>query len=203
MLELDHLALAGSTLRDARDTAEKALGVSLNDGGEHAVFNTHNALLGLEDGLYFEAIATNPNAPQPTRPRWFDLDNFNGASRLTNWICRSTDLDASLQKLPVDAGEPVSLQRGDLRWRMAVPATGRLPFDNVFPALIQWDSTPTPSELLPTSGVTLLGLTVSHPDVSALSDMLSGILDDARVHFETGPAGLSATFETPNGIRQL
>ena len=39
---------------------ESGLGVSLQQGGEHAVFHTHNRLLGLEDGLYLEAIAVNP-----------------------------------------------------------------------------------------------------------------------------------------------
>ncbi|NDV63644.1 VOC family protein, partial [Puniceicoccales bacterium CK1056] len=67
-------AIAGETLAEAQKHVEQNLGVALQPGGTHDVFATHNALLGLEDGLYLEAIATNPDAAQPQRPRWFDLD---------------------------------------------------------------------------------------------------------------------------------
>jgi len=42
------------------------LGVPFQPGGRHDVFGTHNALLGLADGLYIEAIAIaiDPDAPQ-------------------------------------------------------------------------------------------------------------------------------------------
>ena len=92
MLELDHLAVSGATLEAARAAVEDALGVPMQPGGEHDVFHTHNTLLGLEDGLYLEAIAINPAAPTPDRPRWFDLDRFEGSARLSNWICRTDDI---------------------------------------------------------------------------------------------------------------
>jgi hypothetical protein len=82
--------------------------VPLQKGGEHDVFHTHNYLLGLSNGLYFEAIATNPNAPSPTRARWFDLDRFEGTPRLTNWICASDDIDESLAALDLDLGATVA-----------------------------------------------------------------------------------------------
>ena len=69
MLTFDHIAVAAETLAAATDYAEAGLGVALQPGGEHAVFHTHNTLLGLEDGLYLEAIAINPNAPTPDRSR--------------------------------------------------------------------------------------------------------------------------------------
>ncbi len=60
LITFDHIAIAGETLEAARAYVEDALGVTLQDGGAHDVFFTHNALLGLEDGLYLEAIAINP-----------------------------------------------------------------------------------------------------------------------------------------------
>ncbi len=54
---LDHLAVSGETLEAAQNYVEEALGVSMQTGGEHAVFHTHNKLMGLADGLYLEAIA--------------------------------------------------------------------------------------------------------------------------------------------------
>ena len=202
-MEFDHIAVSAMTLAAATAHVEKVLGVSMQQGGEHAVFHTHNTLLGLEDGLYFEAIAINPDAPTPDRPRWFDLDRFSGPARLTNWICRCDDLDATLAALPAGFGEPVSLQRGDLRWRMAVPANGILPFDNCAPALIEWEGDVHPASLLPFSGVRLQNLYVTHPDAEALAGLLEPHLSDPRITFSRGPASLGADFMVGGGRRML
>ncbi len=203
MITFDHMAVAGETLEDASAHVEKSLGLSLQAGGEHAVFHTHNRLLGLEDGLYLEAIAINPDAPAPDRPRWFDLDRFAGPARLTNWICRCDDLDATLAALPEGFGAPVSLQRGDLRWRMAVPRDGVLPFDNCAPALIEWEGDAHPAARLVPSGARMVSLTVAHPEAAALEAMLSPHLNDPRVSFVVAPQGLSAGFETGGQRREL
>ncbi|MEP2641913.1 VOC family protein [Roseobacter sp.] len=200
---LDHVAIAGETLPEAVACVEDALGVSLQAGGQHDVFHTHNALLGLEDGVYLEAIAINPDAPDPQRPRWFDLDRFAGPARLTNWICQTDDITASLADLPASMGAPVALQRGDLRWRMAVPDSGILPFDGCAPALIQWDTPIHPANLLARSGVRLRRITVRHPQCEALWHMLASHLTDDRVAFETGRVGMSTVFDTPHGPREL
>ncbi len=202
-MELDHIAVAGETLAAATAHVEAALGVSMQQGGEHAVFHTHNTLLGLEDGLYLEAIAINPAAATPDRPRWFDLDRFAGPARLTNWICRCDDLDATLAALPEGYGAPVSLQRGDLRWRMAVPASGVLPFENCAPALIEWEGDVHPAARLSPSGARLSTLIVTHPDAEALSAILAPFLTDNRVCFETGTPRLDACFEIAGAAREL
>lgn len=203
MITFDHIAVAGENLADATAHSQTVLGVPLQPGGEHDVFHTHNTLLGLADGLYFEAIAINPDAPRPTRARWFDLDRFKGAARLTNWICRCDDLEATLADLPDGFGQPVDLQRGDLRWRMAVPVTGILPYDNCAPALIEWQSDVHPATRLTQQGCRITGLEVQHPQAAALGALLAPILIDKRILFQTGPAGLTARFETPNGPATL
>lgn len=200
---LDHVAIAGETLQETRDFVEAALGVHLQSGGEHAVFGTHNALLGLEEGLYLEAIAINPAAPKPSHARWFDLDRFSGAARLTNWICRTEDIAGTLAALPADMGQPVALARGDLRWRMAVPEDGILPFDNCAPALIQWDTPLHPALMLAPSGVRLRRLTVQHPGSADVQARLAPHLADDRVRYAQGPAGLHAEFDTPHGPRTI
>ncbi len=194
-MELDHLAVAAQTLDAAADHVVQTLGVPLQDGGRHDVFYTHNRLLGLADGLYLEAIAADPDAPAPARPRWFDLDRFTGPPRLTNWICRCTDLDATLAALPEGFGTPVALRRGDLSWRMAVPNSGILPFDNCAPALMQWDGDIHPAARLTASGLRMTDLTVQHPRADALRALLAPFLHDARITFVTGDAGLAAQFE--------
>src|SRR6056297_894092 len=200
-MRLDHLAVAAESLGDGRAVVEEALGLTLQPGGQHAHFGTHNLLMGLADGLYLEVIAVDPEAPAPGYPRWFDLDRFHGAPRLSNWICAVDDLEAAMARHP-QAGVAVDLARGDLRWRMAVPGDGVLPFDNRFPALIEWQAGGHPADRLPDVGARLERLVVAHPEAQALRAALSEFTD-ARVVFEPGPPALRAEIATPHGRRVL
>ncbi len=203
-MQLDHMAVSAATLDEARAHIESALGVAMQPGGRHEVFGTHNALLGLEDGLYLEAIAIDPGAPTPTRPRWFGLDRADGRARLGNWICCTDDLEGLLARLPEDAGEPVALRRGELAWDMAVPADGMLPFDNMHPALIRWRDGAHPARVLAPSGCALRRLVMAHPRADALRAALVDEFSDPRVVFEVARApALVAEFDTPNGRRVL
>ena len=200
-MQLDHLAVAAETLEEAAAHVEAALGLVLQPGGAHPQFGTHNRLMGLGDGLYIEAIAIDPEAPAPDRARWFDLDRLSEAPHLRNWIVRVDDLDAAVARHPL-AGTPLALARGDLRWRMAVPESGVLPFDNRFPALIEWQGRAHPAQRLAPSGASLARLIVTHPEAAALHTTL-GDLQDARVIFESGPPALRAEIATPHGMRVL
>lgn len=201
-LALDHIAISAATLQDGADWVESVLGVPLAGGGVHPHMGTHNRLLSLGD-LYLEVIAIDPSAERPGHPRWFDLDHFRGPPRLTNWICRTNDLDAALATAPPGTGTATDLSRGDYRWRFAVPASGKLPFDNCHPALIQWQGDLHPAKSLRDLGIRLTGLQITHPDASALRAALSG-LSDPRVTIALGPShAIRATLSTPNGPRVL
>jgi hypothetical protein len=202
-MRLDHLALSAMTLGEGVAHAEAALGVALAPGGQHPHMATHNRLLGLGD-IYLEVIAADPSAPAPAWPRWFDLDRFSGPPRLTSWIAACNDLEAELALGPDGLGLPVAVSRGDLRWKMAVPPDGRLPFEDAFPALIQWQGSVHPVQRLPDAGVRLLRLEIAHPNAAALRRALAGRLDDARVVIVDGAAkALQASFSTPAGTRRL
>jgi hypothetical protein len=202
MLLLDHIAISAATLDEGADWVAMALGVPLAGGGKHPHMGTHNRLLSLGD-LYLEVIAIDPEAPKPGHPRWFSLDAFRGPPRLTNWICRTPDLDAALGKAPAGTGTATDLSRGDYRWRFAVPGTGRLPFDDCHPALIQWQGDLHPANALRDHGIRLTGLQITHPEAPALRAALQG-LADPRVTVELGPYhGLRASFDTPHGPRTL
>lgn len=202
-LEFDHLAVSASSLADGIAMVEQALGVSLAAGGEHPLMGTHNRLLGLGD-LYLEVISINPDAPKPDHPRWFDLDNFTGAPRLTNWICRTDDIDAAIAASPDGVGVPVALTRADLRWQMAVPADGKLPFGNVFPALIQWQGAAHPAARLEDVGCRLREIEITHPDAAGLKAALKSRFTDPRVTIHQGDLlGYRAEIDTPHGVRRL
>jgi hypothetical protein len=201
-MEIDHLAVAGETLEAALAHVEAALGVTLAEGGRHARFGTWNRLLSLGEAEYLEAIAVDPEAAPPGVPRWFGLDALTGGPRLQAWIVRVADLDAAVAALP-EAGRAVPLERGDLRWRMAVPEAGALPWDGVFPALIEWQGPAHPAPRLPDAACRLEALEVRHPAAEALAARLAPHLSDPRVRFVAGTPGLAAEIATPAGRRRL
>lgn len=202
-MRLDHLAISSTTLAEGTAAIEDALGVALAQGGKHAHMGTWNRLLGMGD-IYLEVIAIDPAAPGPKWPRWFDLDAFSGPPRLTNWIASCTDIHAEIARGPTGVGQPVALERGDLRWQMAIPATGRLPFDDAFPALIQWQGPAHPAQRLPDAGVRLRRLEIVHPEAEALIAALAGRFDDPRVLIVAGPEkAMRAEFSTSHGSRTL
>lgn len=203
MLRLDHLVVSAETLAAGVAVVESALGVSLAEGGQHPHMATHNRLLGLGES-YLEVIAADPSAPRPAWPRWFDLDNFSGPPRLTNWVAACDDLVTEVAASPAGTGVPLALARGDLRWQMAVPQDGSLPFEGAFPALIQWLGNAHPTRALPDAGVRLTRLEVVHPEAGALAAALAGRLEDPRVVVLAGDGpALRARFASPAGTRWL
>ena len=200
LLAFDHIAVSANTLGEGVTYVEDTLGVRLAAIGHHPHMATHNRLLGLGD-LYLEVIATDPDAPQPNWPRWFDLDHFSGPPRLSNWVARTNDLTAALAMALPGTGTPVALSRGNYRWQMAVPADGKLPLDGAHPALIQWQGPHHPTQALPDLAIRLTRLDITHPQ----ADLLRALpLSDPRLQFTAGPVKrLTATFATPNGPRTL
>lgn len=202
MLFLDHLAVSAGDLAEGVDAVEAALGVAMAGGGQHPYMGTYNRLLGLGD-LYLEVIAVDPGAVPPVWPRWFDLDNFRGKPRLSNWIARTKSISAAVAAAPMGVGDPVDLARGEYRWQMAIAADGKLPFGGGFPALIAWAGDLHPAKALPENSVRLRQLEVAHPQADDLRAALTGIFADNRVVIVPGDWAMQASFDTPHGVRVL
>ena len=198
MLTLDHLAVACTDLAEGTAFVEERLGVTLQAGGKHPRYGTHNTLLGLADGIYLEVIAIDPDAVPEAGHSWFALDHFSGPPRLANWICRTDDLADA----PPEAGAPRALTRGDLKWQITVPDDGSLPFDGGMPTVIKWgENQRHPSEALAPSGCRLKELHIWHPMAVKIAATLA--LDDPRVSLMSGPFAMRAVFETLQGERIL
>ncbi|MEM9318768.1 MAG: VOC family protein [Pseudomonadota bacterium] len=203
-LTLDHLVITCTDLTSGSAAIEEALGLPLSQGGKHAAMGTHNRLLSLGPNDYLEVIAVDPAAEPPSQPRWYNLDNHNGPARLTHWAARNDDLDAALGAAPPGTGRPWALQRSDLRWRMAIPADGTLPFGGLFPALLEWQSA-HPAPQLEDKGARLKALLLTSPEADALRAALAQVLAaDARIAVTQGPEPrLSASIDTPRGLVTL
>ncbi len=198
MFVLDHLAVGAATLNEGVDWVQSQLGVVLERGGSHEKYGTHNMLLGLEDGLYLEVIAKDPDTIPSAEHSWFGLDDFTGPPRLANWICCADNLSDYADT----AGPKRRLERGNLRWDITVHDGGRLPFGGGFPTLIKWGAcTVHPAQILKLSGLRLREFTVSHPEATKIASLAP--LDDPRIRFKVGPQGFVARFDGPNGLKEL
>ena len=202
MIRLDHLVISGKTLDEATYHIESRLGVKLQEGGCHDRFGTHNRLLNLSDGIYLEAIAIDSRAENPSYPRWFSLDTFDEEAKITNWVCRSENINLDFKNIFFKNAEILQLERDKLEWLMALPKNGNLPFDGAFPALLQWKTNPPTNNLIQ-SGCTLKHMTIFHPEAVKLRKKIQ-VLYDPRISFEMhNRVEFFAEFHTPNGIRTM
>ncbi len=204
VLALDHLVVCAETLAAGSAYVEKILGVAPGPGGQHLQMGTHNRLLSLGPDIYLEVIAVDPDAEPRRRVRWFDLDGFAGRPRLSNWIARCNDLAAAISTAPGGIGEVIELERGDLRWRMAVPHDGCLPFGGAYPGLISWLGSAHPAARLTDNRCRLQELRVFHPDAAALRAYMPPVMELRLVTIKSGPeVRIEAVIDTPNGVKVL
>ncbi len=204
LLHLDHIAMACTDLAAAKAALEETLGVPLMPRGEHPYMGTHNHLLSLGPEIYFELIAINPDAPGPDHPRWFNIDNFAGDARLTNWIVATDDMTSALKTLPEGFGRPILMERGDFRWQMAVPESGILPFDGWAPAVIEWGGEAHPAPRLEDHGVRLQALTLHHPQAAEMAEVFAPHMPrDTILFMASETPWMEALLSTPQGDVRL
>lgn len=211
---VDHLVIGADTLEQGAQWCERVLGATPAPGGKHLLMGTHNRLLAIASAAfpkaYLEIIAIDPDAPPPSRVRWFGLDEpatqarLRERPRLLHLVARSTRLDATLAALAalgIDAGQAVAAERGSpnglFRWRIAGRADGRLLFGGALPTLIEWQGM-HPTDHLPASPMALRSLQLGGlPDPVAAALSLQGLPCSAQ------GVALRAAFDTPRGLVQL
>lgn len=202
---IDHIAIGAENLTTAADYFREQFGLDIPIGGKHAMMATHNRLMRLQQGCYFELIAIDPDATPPQRPRWFGLDEASIQQKLSiqphalSWIVQTSNLDEVLAKSPVDLGEVLELSRDDLRWRLTVPKDGRPVMGGLIPAFIEWPEGMHPSHNLPDLGVRLEQITLSHPQPAELNVLLDRLDIAHCAAVRQGETGLSFSFATPSG----
>lgn len=204
---LDHLVFAVPDLVAGIDEVQAALGATLSPGGGNERWGTRNALLGLGPSRYLEVVGPDPDAPGHATARPFGIDDLEGP-RLATWCVAPPDLDAALEsvrRVGYDPGPPIEMTRRTpggtfLTWRLAM-APAALPAGGVLPFLIDWGTTPHPSESAP-SNVTLTRLSAEHPNPHTVRRVLDVLGVDLPMKKRTKPA-LIAEFETPRGTVEL
>ena len=206
-IELDHLVVAATDLESGEAWLRERLGVPLSAGGQHEGRGTHNKLLQLGSGTYLELIAADPSQPDPAQPRSFMLDDpamqarLKRSPQLVHFLCRTDDMDAALASLKYLPGRPVPMTRGALRWRICASSGGRPPADGMLPTLIQWD---VPADQHPAARLPAAGVRLTHFTVRAAREVIERrplLTAPVPIDWDVSDTpGLSARFETPNGM---
>ena len=206
-LPLDHLIVAATTLEQGVAWIEERLGAHPQPGGKHVAMGTHNALLRIGARVYLEIIAVDPTASAPQRSRWMDLDEprmraaLAEGPALIHWAVATRDIDSDVTRSPIDLGEIMPMQRGDLQWRLTVAEDGHRPGRGLLPTLIEWSDARHPTERLPDSGVQLVTMAGEHPEPAPVREALAGLglSDTLKVTYGRTPR-LAAMLRTPRGV---
>jgi hypothetical protein len=212
---VDHLVVAADTLDRGVQWCEATLGVTPGPGGQHPLMGTHNRLLRIATDryprAYLEIIAIDRNAPDPGRPRWFDLDDptlqqqLRHEPRLVHFVAstrNAADALKALNRLGIDRGALLKAERptprGLLQWRISVRPDGQRLFYGALPTLIEWGDV-HPADTMPDCGLALRSLRISHPRTADLGEALAAIgLQD--VETSEGSPNLTAELTTPLGV---
>lgn len=202
---LDHITVVAASLEAGSRFVRESLGVEPQAGRSHPSMGTHNRLLRLGDTVYLEVIAADPDAPPPSRPRWFGLDHVSSATppRLAAWVASTDDIVS----VAVPAlGVVETMRREHHAWQMTLTADGDPPLSGAGPLLIQRAPGVHPARALPDAGLRLRWLRVHHPEPARVSALLAKLRlatqPEVRVvHGDT--CSLVAEIDTPSGPRSL
>jgi hypothetical protein len=205
--ERDHLVVGCATLAQGIEHVERLTGATPVAGGRHIAMGTHNALMKLGQRIYLEIIAIDPDASNPKRPRWFDLDKPSMQSALADkpqligWVARTGDIDDALMRCTIAQGVAHRMTRGDWTWRITIPEDGSRPAGGVLPTLIQWEGDAHPADRLPEAGVSLSQIAAAYPEPDSIREALKALkLSDAMQVTYAAQPRLAAMLRTPRGL---
>lgn len=92
-LRVDHLVYGvPGTLAEAMKSFEERTGVAPKLGGTHGGLGTHNALVSLGHGAYFEVLCRDPAQPSPPK-LWMGMESLGNSPTMLTW---ATDRASSM-----------------------------------------------------------------------------------------------------------
>ena len=202
---IDHIVIGTGNLISGTKILETKLNVNFSPGGEHQIMGTHNNLLKLQSDIYLEVIANNPNAENPSRPRWFSLDETKTKEKITHspralcWVLKVNDIENTVKKCGYNPGEILQISRGELTWKITIPSNGMLVDNGVLPALIEWPNDQHPSKKLTNSNVSINMLSLFHPEPYKIKNIISNLIESDLIQVFEGFPKIEFNLTTPNG----
>ena len=202
---IDHIVIGAANLISGTNILETKLRTKFSPGGEHQIMGTHNNLLKLQSDIYLEVIANNPNVGNPSRQRWFSLDEARTKEKIKHspralcWVLEVDNIEDTVKKCGYNPGEILQVSRGELTWKITVPSNGRLADNGVLPALIEWPSDQHPSKKLTNSKVSINELSLFHPEPYKIKDIISNLIKSDLIDVSEGLQKLEFILTTQNG----
>ena len=203
---IDHLVFAGTDLGVASRAIIDLLHAQPTAGGRHVGRGTRNELLSLGDATYLEIIGPDPEQPTPDGPRPFGVDSQTTPA-LVAWCARPSrplaEIVEQARHKGIEFGPVAAMSRLRpdgvlLEWQLTQPALSG-PLGCALPFLIDWGSSPHPTEALP-PGVRLAELEISTPEPETIRTVLDIVGHSARcVVYEAGQPSLRARITTAHG----
>ncbi|MCB5160915.1 VOC family protein [Marinomonas algarum] len=176
--KIDHIVIGADSLEQGIASLEASLGVTLPKASKHEAMSTHNAVAPVGNESFIEVLAIDPEAPNPGRARWFDMDNpqvqarFKDSAQSYHWVVGTSDLNAVVENSSIDLGEIVTFTRGERSWRLTIPKDGSLSEQGLIPTFIEWSPGAHPSTGMKDLGITLNRVVLTHPDPASLQQKL-------------------------------
>ena len=202
---IDHIVIGAANLISGTKILETKLSTKFSPGGEHHVMGTHNKLLKLQSDIYLEIISNNPNVDNPSRPRWFSLDEARTKEKIKHspralcWVLEVDNIEDTVKKCGYNPGEILQISRGELTWKITVPSNGRLVDNGVLPALIEWQSDQHPSKKLTNNQVSINKLSLFHPEPYKIKNIISNLIESDLIRVSEGFPKIELILTTQNG----
>lgn len=223
-LRVDHLVFGiPGSLGSAIEAFHELTGVEPAVGGKHPKLGTHNALVSIGNGAYFELLCRDPEQPldgpeaEADQRLWMGMESLQGMeSTMLTW---ATDRGSAIAQAVetargegYDPGDVTDFSRkkpdgSTLKWSLAYRHYTREqmgPGRGIVPFLIDWKGNPTPAAVAP-KGCELVELRAEAVDVAATAKNLRALgIDPADLKLQTGKKDrLVATLRTPKGLVQF
>lgn len=203
---IDHIVYAVSELENGIHQIHQKLGAKPVYGGRHLHQGTHNALLKLGNGCYFEIIAPDPENKNIKAPRWMGVDLIKEPC-ITRWAIKSSDISADIRHISAlksGLGESKEGQRMTdthklLKWHLSIPQPS--PLVEPIPFLIDWEYSEHPSECLPDI-CRIESFNLYSDKAEELNQALSA-LGIKQYASQSDEASIQLTVRCPNGLVKL
>ena len=202
---IDHIVIGAADLILGTNIIETKLSTKFSPGGEHQIMGTHNNLLKLQSDIYLEIIANNPDVSNPSRQRWFSLDEARTKEKIKHspralcWVLEVNNIENTVKRCGYNPGEILQLSRDDLTWKVTVPSNGKLLENGVLPVLIEWPSDQHPSKKLNNSKVSINKISLFHPEPNKINNIISNLIESDLIHVLEGLPKIELILTTQNG----
>jgi len=202
---IDHIVIGAGDLISGTKILETKLNTKLSPGGRHQMMGTHNKLLKVQSDIYLEVIANNPNVDNPSRPRWFSLDEERTKEKIDHspqvlcWVLAVNNIENIVKECGYTPGEILQVSRGELTWKITVPSNGLLVENGVLPVLIEWPNEQHPSKKLINKNISMNTLSLFHPEPNKIKKIICNLIESDLIRISEGVPKIELILTTENG----